>query len=577
MKKKLTLCMALLSAVSAYSQSFSPGNLLIVRSGDNSTAPVSGTYSTIYLDEYTTGGVLVNTHTVSGLVGDGGSTNEGYYQLSPNGMYLAVGGYAKNAGDSRTIATNGTGDLAKIQLYGSSGTSSILKSYTLPAGVFSTGDGSVAGNVTNARLTGTVALNDGTGLYAGGGSANLTTGGVFYINNNAGTGNVDVFNQVQTTQSNLRVPGIFSGQLYTSGNAAALGNAAAIRLGEFSTAIPTTASGATVTNLLGADFSVATGSGGVPVNICQYVIYDANASIVGNDVLFATDDGTTAGHKGSIKKYVKNVSGYWDLKYEIYTGTDANDANNLKFRGLVGQLNATGNATLYATAYDPVNSVYKVLKFTDPDIYNSTAAPGLTTLITAPSANYIFKGISFTPGSTLPLKLTSFNAVKKLNTVALSWTTESELNTDKFIIERSLDGQSFTPVNTVPAKNTSGTHTYSGSDAINFSGVAYYRLKMLDLDGSYTYSEVKSVKNADSYRFSVYPNPATDKLTIRHENITNKAAISIIQADGKVVLKTIAQPNTTETTLYINKLPQGAYILKLEINGQPLSQTFIKE
>lgn len=62
----------------------------------------------------------------------------------------------------------------------------------------------------------------------------------------------------------------------------------------------------TISNLQGADFSILTTSGGVPINICQFVVFDANTSIEGVDVLFVTDDGSTLGNKGGIKKYAKN-------------------------------------------------------------------------------------------------------------------------------------------------------------------------------------------------------------------------------------------------------------------------------
>lgn len=575
MKKRVIFLWAVLYSISGYSQSFSSGNLLVVRSGDNTQPAAAGTYSTIYLDEYTTAGTLVNTHAVTGLVGDGGSTNEGYYQLSPNGMYLAVGGYAKNTGESRTIATDGTGDLAKVQIYGSAGTGSILKSYTLPAGVFSTGNPDVAGQVINARFTGTAALNDGSGLYAGGGSTNLNTGGVFYINNNANTGNINVFNQVQTTQSNLRVPGIFSGQLFTSGNAAALGNATAIRLGSFSNAMPVSANSETVTNLPGTDFSISTGSGGIPINICQYIIYDADAAVSGYDVLFVTDDGSTGGHKGGIKKYVKNGSGNWSLKYELSTGTGPADVNNYKFRGLTGMAGSEKSVTFYATAFDPGDAVYKVVKFTDPDIYGSASAPVLSTLVTAPSGNYVFKGISFTPGSTLPLKLTSFNIHLQLNSLVLNWTTEQEDNVDRFEIERSFDGKYFELRGTVISKNTPGRHSYSSTDETNFSGTAYYRLKMIDRDGSYTYSTIKAVENSNDIK--IYPNPASDELTVQYNLIHTSGKLEIYNAVGKKMYQTDLRANSTSIKVNVRSLPAGNYIVKMDINNQIVTRKIIIE
>ncbi|WP_353140493.1 T9SS type A sorting domain-containing protein, partial [Pseudopedobacter sp.] len=496
--------------------------------------------------------------------------------LSPNGMYLAVGGYAKNVGESRTIALNGTGDLAKVQIYGSTGVNTVLKSYTLPAGIFSYGNSTVAGNVTNSRFTGTVALNDGTGLYAGGGSTNTTYGGTFYINNNATTGNADVFNQIQTTQSNLRVPGIFNGQLYTSANAAALGDAAAIRLGIFSEPFPTEANSATISNLPGADFSIPIASGGVPINICQFVFYDADASIAGADVVFVTDDGSTAGHKGGIKKYVKNASGNWELKYEVYTGSGVNDVNNYKFRGLVGQINSQNNVTLYATAYDPQANLSKVLKLTDTDIYTSITTPAITTLITAPSSNYIFKGISFTPGSTLPLKLTSFDVSRKLSEILLSWTTESEFNTKEFEVQRSADGSNFETVRIIETVNKPGKNSYSVIDKAVSAEAIYYRLKMVDLDGTFSYSDVKAVRGLESV-FDIYPNPVKTKLTIKHGKVLEPQRFQVVDINGKTALTIHVSLNTTYTEVDLSSLKKGVYVIQSEIHGQRVERKIIKE
>ena len=577
MKKLYTFLCAFLLTLTAIGQVFSPGNLLVVRTGDNTATVSAGTYSTIYLDEYTTDGALVNSHTITGLVGDGGSTNEGFFQLSPNGKYLAVAGYAKNAGSSRSISTTGTGDLAKVQIYGAAGVSNVLRSYTFPAGVFSTGDQTIAGQVTNSRLSGTVALNDGTGFYAGGGSTNTNNGGIFYVNNNESTGSTEVFSQVQTVQSNLRIPGIFNGQLFTSGNAAALGNAAAIRLGIFSTAMPSDPASAGLSNLQGADFSIAVASGGVPLNICQFVMADASTSIAGNDVLFATDDGSTAGNKGGIKKYVKDASGNWNLKYQLYTGTGLSDVNNLKFRGLVGQVNSQNKITLFATAFDPVNNTYKVLKFNDEDMLSSSAAPALTTLLTSPSANYIFKGISFTPGSSLlPLKLSSFNIEHQFDNVLLTWTTEQEKNTSRFEVERSLDGKIFGLRMTKKSMNTDGKHTYSTTDKIDFYGTAYYRLKMIDLDGTFTYSNIKPVQSKKMPVFTLYPNPVNDQLTISHEKITSYARFEILSMDGKILQSKSTGPDSSSTVINLRSLPKGSYIVKAILDGSLVSKKIIK-
>jgi hypothetical protein len=98
------------------------------------------------------------------------------------------------------------------------------------------------------------------------------------------------------------------------------------------------------------------------------------------------------------------------------------------------------------------------------------------------------------------------------NTVSLKWSTASETNNDYFQIERSADGIQFTPIiNVNGAGSSTKTLTYSTSDTYPLEGLSFYRLKQVDYDGQFSYSEIVSVEIKDlteDFKFNAFPNPS---------------------------------------------------------------------
>ncbi len=178
-------------------------------------------------------------------------------------------------------------------------------------------------------------------------------------------------------------------------------------------------------------------------------------------------------------------------------------------------------------------------------------------------------------GTTLPLTLVDFDAKLNLNTTIVNWITVSELNTDKFEIEKSTNGENFTLCGTVPAKNTNTRNSYSFIDKYPANGVAYYRLKMIDIDGTFTYSGVKFVNNK-LVVISVYPNPASKILKVGFPNVQVKGNISILNMTGAVISKISLEKETSSTNINIQDLANGTYIINMEIDGAVFSKKFIK-
>lgn len=123
-------------------------------------------------------------------------------------------------------------------------------------------------------------------------------------------------------------------------------------------------------------------------------------------------------------------------------------------------------------------------------------------------------------GTALPVRLASFSATPVESSTRLEWRTEEEENVSHFEIQRSADARTWTKLpENVPAIGDGG-HRYEAVDASPLPGVSYYRLKMVDQDQTFAYSQIVSVDFAGTGNAPVvlYPNPVTDKLYIRSGN-----------------------------------------------------------
>ncbi len=187
-----------------------------------------------------------------------------------------------------------------------------------------------------------------------------------------------------------------------------------------------------------------------------------------------------------------------------------------------------------------------------------------------------FKGFDYL--TFLPVKYSSFDAVASDNVVNLKWTTETEINNDHFEVERSFDGTNFKTIGLVldgfATGNTGKAYMFKdNSSALADVSVVYYRLKQIDLDGRYTYTNILVVRlqASNAVKMQVMPNPVTENLTVRftaEEKTT--AQIQIINMEGRVVLTQNLSASIGSNNVQligISKLTPGAYVVRLYTNG----------
>jgi hypothetical protein len=109
----------------------------------------------------------------------------------------------------------------------------------------------------------------------------------------------------------------------------------------------------------------------------------------------------------------------------------------------------------------------------------------------------------------LPITLISFNVQEQTDFVRLTWATASELNFDRFFIERSLDGKEFSEIGSMKGAGTSvSRRDYAFDDKAPIVGRSYYRLKAVDYDGFTEYFEVDVCNYVGPKSIVIYPNPS---------------------------------------------------------------------
>ena len=170
-------------------------------------------------------------------------------------------------------------------------------------------------------------------------------------------------------------------------------------------------------------------------------------------------------------------------------------------------------------------------------------------------------------GAVLPVVLDGFTAtLSSDHTVSLYWNTQIEINFSHFTIQRSADGANWNDIGTLTAKGNSATQIdYTYTDEQPLTGTTYYRLALVNLDNSYTYSEVKTVESAAIAKLSFFPNPARDFVNVSLGGASiSQVTVLLSNISGQLMQeKTALAGNGSVVTFPIRNLAAGMYILSV--------------
>ncbi|MGB0862506.1 MAG: T9SS type A sorting domain-containing protein [Saprospiraceae bacterium] len=161
----------------------------------------------------------------------------------------------------------------------------------------------------------------------------------------------------------------------------------------------------------------------------------------------------------------------------------------------------------------------------------------------------------------LPVELLYFYAEKQNENVRLDWQTATEINNSHFDVEWSTDGISFEKIGQVQgAGSTNSIRFYDFLHTSPALGFNYYRLKQVDFDGKYEYSDILNIEfQTRNIEYRIFPNPASSFITI--ENVEAGEVIQIFSVNGQFV-KTL-HCNVSTAIIDISNLPKGTYFIKI--------------
>lgn len=178
----------------------------------------------------------------------------------------------------------------------------------------------------------------------------------------------------------------------------------------------------------------------------------------------------------------------------------------------------------------------------------------------------------------LPIKLVSFNVYKDGDAAKLTWITGTEQNNRGFEIQRSSDGKNWATISWVDTRSEGGNSpvalAYSYTDNYPLSGTNFYQLKQIDLDGRNTYSEIRSIQFNNSRSYTVYPNPASDIITVR--GLTAGEVIKVFDFSGRLLSSQKAS-GPSKIVNISHYLPGIYQISVTDINGASNTFKIVKQ
>lgn len=201
--------------------------------------------------------------------------------------------------------------------------------------------------------------------------------------------------------------------------------------------------------------------------------------------------------------------------------------------------------------------------------YNCNETPTSAFTISATGAVCVTTAIA-TPAS-LPIKVKTFTAhAQDANSVLLRWASVFEANSYQYVIQKSLDGRTFSDIGDLKAAGHSiQTINYSFVDRDNVKGGVYYRLKLVDLDGSVDYTKIVYINNGEVMftNFSAFPNPFRSEVQLKGvpTSEVNRKNIRIYNTMGAEVNYRVVGGNSI---VIDPSLPKGVYIIR--VKGQAL-------
>jgi len=485
----------------------------------------------------------------------------GTYQIS---CLVQEGGGGLNATSVATTVNVSTPVPANIWATSSNGTQ--ISGFAVSNGTYQSGPNNIFAPTFPGGTTG------GSSTAALGRSAfpSLNLGHFYWLPNTAGNnGVVEIF---AATSTGANVTRVASFDVNGAGNNTSLGF---VRLGMGPDGTGWILAGDGTTLFLAKFIS----NGVNPVTV---TIEDASVNLVGGAVSTFQNGDLCISGSGTIYALANDGNGVT----QIFIGAPAGANTTLTKRwDLVTPGGGNFSGTVNGVAFDVLGSIYistgAGLYYINQNTANGPAGTVQCSLVVAMTGLQDLASNVFPAQSTLPVTLLNFSAAYRNGVTVLNWETENEVNFSHYEVERKTEsGADYIIVDSKQANGNAGRSAYTSSDNISSltDGVVYYRLRMVDVDGKFKYSNVIMVRKEKKTitGISLSPNPviSTANATVRFEAASNAVvSLRVMDMAGRQVLA--QQNNVTGGTNSIqvnnlNRLQPGLYIIQL-VNGNELS------
>lgn len=235
---------------------------------------------------------------------------------------------------------------------------------------------------------------------------------------------------------------------------------------------------------------------------------------------------------------------------------------------LTPQLETTG--VIYDTGWKQVSFTYTATaayQYVTIGNFHNDATTTHTSFGSGTYANYgcyyYIDDVVIQPAAPLPVSLLAFTVENKNNVNHLEWSTATEINNAYFEIEKSTNGNDFLPIGIVEGGgNSTEVLNYETDDRNAASGINYYKLKQVDYNGTYRYSEIIAINNKPSTNHCfAYSDEATGNFILSCHP-SDLLQIQVITTDGKVI-QNIERINNTESKIILDKFRNGIYIIRV--------------
>lgn len=274
---------------------------------------------------------------------------------------------------------------------------------------------------------------------------------------------------------------------------------------------------------------------------------------------------------------------YWEISSNQASGIDENAKVSLSWRGH-SRVSATASIRDSLLVAQYINRPPMIWDVPGGWVTGNAVGPdSLSGYVTAnayttfDSAERRFTLATYSKYNSLPIRLVYFTAVADGNRVRLNWEAANEQDTRIYEIEKSLTGSNFSHFTNVTSRQQvqSDYVEYDPNPALGWN---YYRLKIIDKQGNFTYSPIRPVEfKKGKEELKIFPVPATDVLNIQlPSSYVNNVTLQLFTIDARII--STLKPTNSNVQLNVTPLPAGTYVIRMiKTNGDTESHTFIKQ